>query len=75
MVHQGKHLLLGYLNVRKKFHVNGLENLWCFAKRRLTKFNGFTDEKFILHLKECECRFNFRNENFEQFLIEIFFQK
>ncbi len=61
--------------VRGKSHVNGIESFWSFAKRRLTKFNGLTDEKFILHLKECECRFNFRNENFEQFLIEIFFQK
>ena len=61
--------------VRGKSHVNGIESFWSFAKRRLAKFNGLTDEKFILHLKECECRFNFRNENFEQFLIEIFFQK
>ncbi len=60
---------------RGKSHVNGIESFWSFAKRRLAKFNGLTDEKFILHLKECECRFNFRNENFEQFLIEIFFQK
>ncbi len=61
--------------VRGKSHVNGIESFWSFAKRRLAKFNGLTDEKFILHLKECECRFNFRSENFEQFLIEIFFQK
>ncbi len=61
--------------VRGKSHVNGIESFWSFAKRRLTKFNGLTDEKFILHLKECECRFNLRNENFEQFLIKIFFQK
>ena len=61
--------------VRGKSHVNGIESFWSFAKRRLAKFNGLTDEKFILHLKECECRFNLRNENFEQFLIKIFFQK
>ncbi|MDE7315911.1 MAG: IS1595 family transposase, partial [Mucispirillum sp.] len=29
-----------------------------FAKRRLSKFNGLTGEKFILHLKESEIRFN-----------------
>ncbi len=61
--------------VRGKSHVNGIESFWSFAKRRLAKFNGLTDEKFVLHLKECECRFNLRNENFEQFLIKIFFQK
>ncbi len=74
MVHQGKHLLLGYLNVRKKFHVNGLENLWCFAKRRLTKFNGLTDEKFILHLKECECRYDYRNGNVTLFWEQLYFK-
>ena len=60
--------------VRGKSHVNGIESFWSFAKRRLAKFNGLTDEKFILHLKECECRFNFRNENVEQFLIKSFFK-
>ena len=60
---------------RGKSHVNGIESFWSFAKRRLAKFNGLTDEKFILHLKECECRFNNRNENFEAFMIKIFFKK
>ena len=39
---------------RGKSHVNGIESFWSFAKRRLAKFNGLTDEKFILHLKESE---------------------
>ena len=25
---------------RGKYHVNGIENFWSFAKRRLSKFNG-----------------------------------
>ena len=37
---------------RGKNHVNGIESFWSFAKRRLAKFNGLTDDKFILHLKE-----------------------
>jgi transposase len=44
--------------VRGKSHVNGIESFWSFAKRRLAKFNGLTTQKFILHLKECEFRFN-----------------
>lgn len=48
--------------VRGKSHVNGIESFWSFAKRRLAKFNGLTDEKFYLHLKECEFRFNHRHE-------------
>ena len=47
---------------RGKNHVNGIESFWSFAKRRLAKFNGLTDQKFFLHLKECEFRFNYRKE-------------
>ncbi len=43
---------------RGKCHVNGIESFWSFAKRRMAKFNGLTDENFYLHLKECEFRFN-----------------
>ncbi len=60
--------------VRGKSHVNGIESFWSFAKRRLAKFNGLTDEKFILHLKECECRFNLRNENFAIFIEQLYFK-
>jgi transposase-like protein len=52
---------------RGKNHVNGIESFWSFAKNRLSKFNGFTDDKFILHLKECEYRFNNRNISPEEF--------
>jgi transposase len=47
---------------RGKNHVNGIESFWSFAKRRLAKFNGLTDKNFFLHLKECEFRFNYRDE-------------
>ena len=32
---------------RGKCHVNGIENFWSFAKRRLQKFNGCDSDKFI----------------------------
>ena len=47
---------------RGKSHVNGIESFWSFAKRRMAKFNGLTNEKFNLHLKECELRWNIRNK-------------
>ena len=53
---------------RGKCHVNGIESFWSFAKRRLAKFNGLTDEKFILHLKECEFRFNHKEDLFKKIL-------
>ena len=45
---------------RKGTHVNGIENFWSFAKRRLAKFNGVSRKTFLLHLKECEFRYNHR---------------
>ena len=48
---------------RGKSHVNGIENFWSFAKRRLAKFNGCASDKFLIHLKECEFRYNHRNED------------
>jgi transposase-like protein len=48
---------------RGKSHVNGIGCFWSFAKRRLAKFNGCSSGAFVLHLKECEFRFNHRGEN------------
>jgi transposase len=56
---------------RGKCHVNGIESFWSFAKRRLTKFNGIASDKFILHLKECEFRFNYRNQNIYDKMLQI----
>lgn len=56
---------------RGKSHVNGIESFWSFAKRRLSKFNGIPLHKFHLHLKECEFRWNFRNENLRAKLLKI----
>lgn len=41
-------------------HINGIENFWSFAKRRLRKFNGIPRSSFHLFLKECEFRYNER---------------
>ena len=54
---------------RGKSHVNGIENFWSFCKRRLAKFNGCTDEKFLLHLKESEWRYNHRNEDLYKIIL------
>ena len=57
---------------RGKCHVNGIESFWSFAKRRMAKFNGLTDDKFYLHLKECEWRFNHRCDNIYTSLLAEF---
>lgn len=57
--------------VRGKSHVNGIESFWSFSKRRLAKFNGLSPHKFFLHLKECEFRFNHRDQKLEKVLIKL----
>jgi transposase len=57
---------------RGKSHVNGIESFWSFAKRRLSKFNGLTNEYFFLHLKETEFRFNHRVKNLYLVLLSVF---
>ena len=55
--------------VRGKSHINGIEAFWSFAKRRLAQFNGIKDGKFILHLAECQFRYNNRNKNLMDVLV------
>ena len=47
---------------RRGTHVNGIENFWSFSKRRLAKFNGVSRKTFLLHLKECEFRYNHKHD-------------
>lgn len=47
---------------RRGTHVNGIENFWSFAKRRLAKFNGVSRKTFLLHLKETEFRYNHKGD-------------
>jgi len=55
---------------RGKSHVNGIESFWSYAKRRMAKFNGVPKEKFILHLKEAEWRWNHRDDKIYKLLME-----
>ncbi|HEY5074713.1 MAG TPA: IS1595 family transposase [Pyrinomonadaceae bacterium] len=57
--------------VRGPHHVNGIESFWSFAKRRLQKFNGVSARTFYLHLKECEYRFNNRDNNLARKLLKL----
>jgi len=58
--------------VRGKSHINGIESFWGTAKTRLSKRRGIKKEVFLLHLKESEFRFNYRNENLYGKMLEIF---
>ena len=55
-----------------KVHINGIENFWGIAKTRLSKFRGIKKDKFILHLKETEFRFNHKKEDLYHLLLKEF---
>ncbi|RZI46123.1 transposase [Candidatus Finniella inopinata] len=46
-----------------KVHINGIENFWSFAKRRLKLYHGGFKVNFYFFLKEMEYRFNNREDD------------
>ena len=69
-----KHYRLDHGNdefVKGKAHINGIEGFWGLAKTRLVKFKGMHPSTFYLHLKECEFRYNHRNDNIYNLVLEI----
>lgn len=58
---------------RGKNHINGIESFWSYTKRRLNRMNGVRKDKFMLHLKESEYRWNNRDKNtiYKQLLKEF----
>jgi transposase len=47
-------------------HINGIENFWGLCKVRLAKFRGINKNKFYLHLKEGEFRYNNRKKTTQE---------
>lgn len=52
-------------------HINGIESFWGYAKTRLSRFRGMSKPTFLLHLKECEFRFNHRGTDLYKLMLEI----
>ena len=53
---------------RGKNHINGIESFWSFTKARLLKMKGVRKDKFVLHLKESEFRWNYRKSMDQEIL-------
>ena len=53
-----------------KVYINGIEGFWSFAKGELLKFHALSPDKFPYYLKELEFRYNNRNENLFEKLVE-----
>lgn len=66
-----KHSLNEFAN--GKNHINGIENFWGYCKGRMAKFRGIKKENFLLHLKECEFRYNTKIQkgNLYQILLKL----
>ena len=56
---------------RGKTHINGIESFWSYAKTRMSRFRGIGKNSFLLHLKECEFRFNYRDKNLSLLVLKI----
>ena len=55
---------------RGKNHINGIESFWGFTKTRMQNLRGIRKDKFVIHLKESEWRWNHRNENIYKILLK-----
>jgi transposase len=61
-----------FLFADKHNHINGIENFWGFAKRRLKMYHGGFKKNFPLFMKEMEFRFNQRdNDNVVELLTKM----
>lgn len=56
---------------RGKNHVNGIESFWSFTKARLLRMKGVRKDKFVLHLKESEFRWNYRKQMYKVMLKKL----
>jgi len=68
-----KHLSIDhkYKFKQGKVYINGVEGFWSYAKERLIKHHGISQKKFLLYIKEQEWRYNNKNKNLYEILINI----
>ncbi|MCK7558920.1 IS1595 family transposase [Chitinophaga sedimenti] len=51
--------------------LDDVDGFWGLTKHRLAKFKGLNRNTAYLHLKECEFRYNYRNEDLFQVLLTL----
>lgn len=52
-----------------------ISGFWGLTRNRLLKFRGLNRNTLYLHIKECEFRYNYRNENLEEKLMMLISKK
>ena len=55
-------------------HVDEIAVFWGNAKSRLLKFRGLNKNTLYLHVKECEFRYNNRNDDINNILLSIIYK-
>lgn len=58
--------------IRDSAKLNRIKSFWGNSKSRLSKFKGMHSSTLILHIKECEFRYNNRNKDLFEILLRIF---
>jgi transposase len=61
-------------NANSKMHADEITAFWGNAKSRLLKFRGLNRNTLYLHVKECEFRYNNRNDNINNILLNIIYK-
>jgi transposase len=56
---------------RGKVHINGLEGFWSYAKAKFIKHHGVSPEKFPLYLYEWQFRYNHRQADLFELLLNM----
>lgn len=54
-----------------KASLDDVDGFWGLTKHRLAKFKGLNRNTAYLHLKECEFRYNYRNEDLYNVLLNL----
>jgi len=72
-----KHLSIDhrYKFKRGKVYINGIEGFWSFAKERLIKHHGISRQKFLYYIKEMEWRYNNREKDLFEVLVDSMLKK
>jgi len=62
-------------SVNGKNYVDDISVFWGNAKSRLLKFRGLNKNTLYLHVKECEFRYNYRNDDINNLLLNIIYKR
>lgn len=56
---------------RRQPTINGMEAFRGFSRSHLSRFRGMNKNTFYLHLKECEFRFNHRDQDIYKIILQM----